>query len=142
MIIVLNSWLPIRQRHNLCALTTLFSLLNSTSAPSYLALYLKYWCTNDDKQIRSSIFYVLMCVRIIYQLSKKNNIDSHRSSDRNDYWDRKRVNENVGMAIYVWHDLITSWWPTEMLQSVVDPDVASKLATRRCIWLRLIYKFV
>ncbi|KAJ8708776.1 hypothetical protein PYW08_010158 [Mythimna loreyi] len=47
-------WLPIRQRRSLRALTTLFSLLNSPTPPSYLISHFQFLCASHARNLRSS----------------------------------------------------------------------------------------
>lgn len=54
-------WLPIRQRREERALTTLFSLLDSASSPSYLKSHFKYLNASHDKILRSSHNRLLQC---------------------------------------------------------------------------------
>lgn len=57
----LLKWLPIRQRREQRALTTLFSFLVSPSSPSYLAPHFQYICVNHNRSLRSSHNRVLQC---------------------------------------------------------------------------------
>lgn len=54
-------WLPIRQRREQRALTTLFSFLDSPSSPSYLSSLFQYTCANHSKYLRSSNNRLLQC---------------------------------------------------------------------------------
>ncbi|KAJ8728174.1 hypothetical protein PYW08_016559 [Mythimna loreyi] len=54
-------WMPIRQRRNLRALTTLFSLLNSPTPPSYLISHFQYLSSSHAKNLRSSKNLLLIC---------------------------------------------------------------------------------
>ncbi|CAH1645617.1 unnamed protein product [Spodoptera littoralis] len=54
-------WLPIRQRREQRALTTLFSFLCSPSLPTYLSPYFQYLCANHSKNLRSSHNRFLQC---------------------------------------------------------------------------------
>ena len=54
-------WLPIRQRRALRALTTLFSLLDKPTSPSYLTSRFQYLCSAHTKTLRSSNNRLLRC---------------------------------------------------------------------------------
>ena len=54
-------WLPIRQRRALRALTTLFSLLNNPTSPSYLTSSFQFLCSAHSKNLRSSNNRLLRC---------------------------------------------------------------------------------
>ena len=55
------NWLPIRQRRSLRVLTTLFSLINSPSPPSYLISHFQYLCSTHARSLRSSNNLLLNC---------------------------------------------------------------------------------
>ena len=55
------NWLPIRQRRNMRALTTLFSILTSPSSPSYLSPYFQQLSSNHNRNLRSSNNLLLLC---------------------------------------------------------------------------------
>lgn len=57
----LLKWLPIRQRREQRALTTLFSFLTSPNSPSYLAPHFQYNCDTHNRNLRSSHNRLLQC---------------------------------------------------------------------------------